>query len=319
MLFDDKRRALRRALAGALLGMAGGGLAAWAAGSLIAGSPSALALAFLNCGFPRGLEGVGIALSFALYALFGAEVGVATLPFAGDGSALVGRTLAHFALTAATVGLWVGLNFGVRETAAFLVPLALVYLLVWLGRWVGWYAEVSAIRERLGLAPGPSLFHWRETLPYVPFAALLCLLLPFVLRLCDAGDVPVLSGLLYPYLLLPVGAFCSALSLGKRQGFCPLYPVACAGFLFCFALLGGLAGELAAVLAGVYLLPFGCLAIGMSLGKRHGLCPLFPVACALCLLIVVGKRTPALCLVPSISALLGNAAGAYPRERGGTG
>ena len=53
MLFDDKRRALRRALAGALLGMAGGGLAAWAAGSLIAGSPSALALAFLNCGFPR--------------------------------------------------------------------------------------------------------------------------------------------------------------------------------------------------------------------------------------------------------------------------
>ena len=128
MLFDDKRRALRRALAGALLGMAGGGLAAWAAGSLIAGSPSALALAFLNCGFPRGLEGVGIALSFALYALFGAEVGVATLPFAGDGSALVGRTLAHFALTAATVGLWVGLNFGVRETAAFLVPLALVYL-----------------------------------------------------------------------------------------------------------------------------------------------------------------------------------------------
>ena len=156
MLFDDKRRALRRALAGALLGMAGGGLAAWAAGSLIAGSPSALALAFLNCGFPRGLEGVGIALSFALYALFGAEVGVATLPFAGDGSALVGRTLAHFALTAATVGLWVGLNFGVRETAAFLVPLALVYLLVWLGRWVGWYAEVSAIRERLGLAPGPT-------------------------------------------------------------------------------------------------------------------------------------------------------------------
>ena len=85
------------------------------------------------------------------------------------------------------------------------------------------------------------------------------------------------------------------------------------------ALLGGLAGELATVLAGVYLLPFGCLAIGMSLGKRHGLCPLFPVVCALCLLIVVGKRTPALCLVPALSALLGNAAGAYPRERGGTG
>ena len=221
MLFDDKRRALRRALAGALLGMAGGGLAAWGIGSLFIGSPSALVLELLNCGFPRGLEGLGIALSFALYALFGAEVGVATLPFAGDGPALV------------------------RETAAFLVSLALVYLLVWLGRWVGWYAEVSAIRERLGLAPGPSLFHWRETLPYVPFAALLCLLLPFVLRLCDAGDVPVLSGLLYPYLLLPVGTFCSALSLGKRQGFCPLYPVVCAGFLLCFALLARLVSNVA--------------------------------------------------------------------------
>lgn len=41
------------------------------------------------------------------------------------------------------------------------------------------------------------------------------------------------------------------------------------------ALLGGIAGGLAVVLAGVYLLPFGCLAIGMSLGKRHGLCPPF--------------------------------------------
>lgn len=231
MLFDDKRRALRRALAGALLGMAGGGLAAWAAGSLIAGSPSALALAFLNCGFPRGLEGVGIALSFALYALFGAEVGVATLPFAGDGSALVGRTLAHFALTAATVGLWVGLNFGVRETAAFLVPLALVYLLVWLGRWVGWYAEVAAIREKLGLSPGPSPLKWKETLPYLPFAILLCFLLPVVLDFFDPPDVPVLTGLVCLYLLLPVGAFCSGLSLARRQGFCPLYPLLCA---FCF-------------------------------------------------------------------------------------
>ena len=149
---------------------------------------------------------------------------------------------------------------------------ALVYLLVWLGRWVGWYAEVSAIRERLGLAPGPSLFHWRETLPYVPFAALLCLLLPFVLRLCDAGDVPVLSGLLYPYLLLPVGAFCSALSLGKRQGFCPLYPVVCAGLLFCFALLARLVSNV----ADADMLPIAFLAAlvgnlaGAALRRRRG-------------------------------------------------
>ena len=229
-----------RILAG---GLAGAGLAGAGYRPLFIGGFSAPPL----CGALIQSCGIlgAVAVTLALFFAFGAAVGVATLPFAGDGPALVGRTLAHFALTAATVGLWAGLNFGVRETAAFLVSLALVYLLVWLGRWVGWYAEVSAIRERLGLAPGPSLFHWRETLPYVPFAALLCLLLPFVLRLCDAGDVPVLSGLLYPYLLLPVGTFCSALSLGKRQGFCPLYPVVCAGFLLCFALLARLVSNVA--------------------------------------------------------------------------
>ena len=107
------------------------------------------------------------------------------------------------------------------------------------------HLDFSGGREKLGLAPGPSPLKWRETLPYLLFAALLCLLLPFVLRLCDAGDVPVLSGLLYPYLLLPVGTFCSALSLGKRQGFCPLYPVVCAGFLLCFALLARLVSNVA--------------------------------------------------------------------------
>ena len=101
---------------------------------------------------------------------------------------------------------------------------------------------------------------------------LLCLLLPFVLRLCDAGDVPVLSGLLYPYLLLPVGAFCSALSLGKRQGFCPLYPVVCAGLLFCFALLARLVSNV----ADADMLPIAFLAAlvgnlaGAALRRRRG-------------------------------------------------
>ena len=41
-------------------------------------------------------------------------------------------------------------------------------------------------------------------------------------------DVPVLSGLLLPCLILPAAGFCSGLSLGKRQGLCPLYPLALA-------------------------------------------------------------------------------------------
>ena len=30
--------------------------------------------------------------------------------------------------------------------------------------------EVAVLREKLGLAPGPSPLHWRESLPYVGFA-----------------------------------------------------------------------------------------------------------------------------------------------------
>lgn len=111
--------------------------------------------------------------------------------------------------------------------------LTLLYFLIWLGRWIGWYMEVIQLRELLGLAAGPSPLKWRETLPYLPFLLLVCNLLPAALRWVDRTfvvDVPVLSGLLLPYLILPVVGYLSGLSLGKRQGVCPLYPLAC--FLF---------------------------------------------------------------------------------------
>ena len=228
MLFDNKMQVLHRALAGALLGLAVHALMGRLAGDFpIAGPDQFTGYGFLDCGFPDELEGWGVALSFALFALLGAEVGVATLPFAGEGRILVLRTLAHFALMAGTMALWAGLTFDPAGAALLVFLLAVVYVLVWLGRWVGWYVELAAIRAKLGLSPGPSPLKWRETLPYLPFAALLCLLLPLALRLFDGGYVPVLSGLLYPYILLPAGAFCSALSLGRRRGFCPLYPAAC--------------------------------------------------------------------------------------------
>ena len=40
-------------------------------------------------------------------------------------------------------------------------------------------------------------------------------------------DIPVLSGLMLPFVLLPAGGFFAGVSLGKRQGVCPLYPLAC--------------------------------------------------------------------------------------------
>lgn len=176
-----------------------------------------------------GQEGLAVAVQILLFFLLGAATGVATLPFADDGAALLRRTLAHFAVTAVLVALLAGLNFGRYGILVWLLLLVVLYLLIWCSRWIGWYLEVAAIRHKLGLAPGPSPFQWRETLPYLGFALLLCLGLPALLRVLDSPGLPILTGMLYPWLLLPVGAFFSALSLGKRQGICPLYPVGCGG------------------------------------------------------------------------------------------
>ena len=231
MLFDDRRRALRRALAGALAGVAAHMLLGCFLGSFNLLGPSRFTgFVFPFCNFPHHLEGLGVLLSFALFALFGAEIGLATLPFADGGRALVGRTAVHFLVMAATLSVWVLLNFHARELPWFLSLLAAVYALIWLARWVGWYAEAAAIREKLGLAPGPSPLKWKESLPYLLFALLLCLGLPAALALFDAADVPVLRGVFFPYLLLPVGSFFSGLPLGRRQGICPLYPAACTLF-----------------------------------------------------------------------------------------
>lgn len=229
MLFDDTKQAQRRITLGILAGLAVHILLSYLLGLQAFLGPE-IAAVFIcpTCSFPPPFEGCGVLLSILLFALLGAEIGIATLPFADSGPTLVFRTLAHFALMAATVALWGGLNFGRAGAAFCLILLASIYVLVWLGRWVGWYVEVAAIRAKLGLAPGPSLLHWRESLPYLVFALGLCLGLPALLRLVDPQDVPVLSGVYFPFLLLPIGTFCSGVSLGHRHGFSPLYPAACA-------------------------------------------------------------------------------------------
>lgn len=209
-----------------------------------------------------------LAVQLLLYFSLGAVVGVATLPFADDGRALVLRSLGHFAVTAALLTLTctlLGWAWAPQAMAVYLILLAAVYGVIWLGRWVGWYAEAEAIREKLGLGPAPSPLKWRETLPYLPFAALLCLVLPLALRLLDTEDVPVLSGMLYPYLLLPVGAFGSAFCLARRRGFCPLYPPACALLLLVFLPLARLCSNM----NDWPLLPIGfCAAVlGIVLGS----------------------------------------------------
>lgn len=237
-----KKQWLPRGLVGALAGLL---LAALCRDALFQGGFSMPALC------EPLIEQVGMAwaviITCVLFFGLGAAAGIAAIPFADSGRELVLQSLVHFAVTAALWSLLLGVSVGAREPAAWLLwlgSLILVYAVVWLGRWVGWFAEVAAIRAKLGLAPGPSLFHWRESLPYVGFAFLLCLVIPMALRIFDAPDVPVLS-VMYAWLLLPVGGFMSGLSLGRRHGFCPLYPAACTAFILLFITLARLVSNMA--------------------------------------------------------------------------
>ena len=169
------------------------------------------------------------AAEFACAFALGAAVGISSMPFADDTHSLLKDSAFHFLITGALVflNLWVQCLLALsRFTISAYI---LLYLLIWMGRWIGWYMEVAQIRAKLGLSPASSLGKWRETLPYLPFLCLLCVVLPAALMGVDRllfRDATLLSGLFLPYLIYPVVGFCSGLSLGKRQGFCPLYPIA---------------------------------------------------------------------------------------------
>ena len=250
---DRQKQWLIRILLGGLIGIAaliplGGVFNGLVSGGLIAMGPNPIfRLVSYDLEYLTGSAPLAFAVQLGLYFLMGAVVGLSTLPFADDGSTLVLRSLAHFAATAGTLTALVvlcGWNWGeFWPVALYLGLLAAVYLLIWLGRWVGWYVEVAAIRQRLGLSPGPSPLKWRETLPYLPFAALMCLVLPMVLRLCES-PIPIFSAI-YAMLILPAGGFFSGLFLGRRQGFCPLYPAVCALLTLCFVLLARLVSNVA--------------------------------------------------------------------------
>lgn len=214
-----------------LLGMSIGGLLALAAlfplGGFLCGAGRFPWISPHLAGL-TGSAALALALQLALYLLFGAVVGSATLPFAQEGRRLALISLGHFLLTAVLLaGMswllgWAGDGLGM----SFLLGImALVYALIWLARWMGWWAEAEAIRKKLGLKPAHSLFHWRETLPYLPFELGLCWGLPALLRALE-GPVPVYTGVFLPFLALPVGGLASGLVLGRRQGLCPLYPIA---------------------------------------------------------------------------------------------
>ena len=137
----------------------------------------------------------------------------------------------HFLLTAAAFSLagWQCRWFPYRETWLCLLGLLLLcYLLMWAVRYVGWRQDVRAIRKGVGLPEEPESPGWQKAVPYALLAAAVELLLPWPLRLVDARDVPVLTGIFYPFLILPLFCFFSGVSLAKRCRRLWLgYPVLC--------------------------------------------------------------------------------------------
>ena len=174
-------------------------------------------------------------IQFALYFALGALVGIATLPFADDGKTLVIRSLLHFSATAAVFSVLSWLCWWCwSEWKVLLVELgllALLYVLVWLGRLAAWWSELDAIREKLGLAPVPSPLKWRETMPSLGFALLLCFVVPALLAVSlFRSDDPSPSAVTILTPLVAIASFPPGVSLGKRRGFCPLYPISCGAF-----------------------------------------------------------------------------------------
>ena len=171
------------------------------------------------------------AVEFLCAFALGAAIGIASMPFADDTRSLLKDSFVHFIITGGLVmlNLWVQCLLEPGLIRFFLAAYVLLYLLIWFGRWVGWYVEVAQIKAKLGLAPAHSPLKWRETLPYLPFLLVLCVVLPIILVWIDRMifiHSPILSGLLMPYIIFPVVGVCSGVSLGKRQGFCLLYPIA---------------------------------------------------------------------------------------------
>ena len=160
--------------------------------------------------------------------LLGAALNTMEVPFF-----LERRTLlwsgAHFLATAAVFSLagWRCRWFPIRESWLCLLGLLLlIYVLKWSVRFLEWQSDVWAIRKSSGLETAEP--PWKTLAPYFLLAAAVELLLPPALMLVDARDFPVLTGIFYPFLVLPLFCFFSACPLGTRlRRWWLVYPAAC--------------------------------------------------------------------------------------------
>lgn len=161
--------------------------------------------------------------------LLGAALNTMDLPFQLDRGTLLWSAV-HFLGTAAVFSLagWRCRWFPIRESWLCLLGLLLLlYIMRWSVRFLEWQADIRAIRKSAGL--GGAEPAWKTLAPFLILAAAVELLLPPGLRLVDARDFPVLTGIFYPFIILPAFCFLSACPLGTRL---PrrwlIYPAACA-------------------------------------------------------------------------------------------
>lgn len=177
-----------------------------------------------------------LSLELALAFGFGVSVGLAVPPMEGAGTAVAVRTAIHLAVSSALFAgiCWVcGLPPENWQGLILLLGLYwLMYLTVWLLRYLHWRSELAAIRRELGLSP-PALaggpFQVRTLGPYLLVSGVMELAVPPFLRLLEgASDIPVLTGLSYPYLLLPFVCLAVGWAAGRRLGLTLVLPAACA-------------------------------------------------------------------------------------------
>ena len=169
-------------------------------------------------------------VQFCWSGVLGAVAATAEVPFRLERRTALASAI-HFLLAASVFSLacWHCRWFPYRETWLCLLGLLLFcYLLRWAVRYGGWRQDLRAIRKGVGLPEKPEQPDWRKALPYALLAATVELLLPWFLRALDARDVPVLTWLFYPHLILPLFCFFSGMSLAKRCRRLWLgYPVLC--------------------------------------------------------------------------------------------
>ncbi|MCI8328759.1 MAG: DUF3021 domain-containing protein [Oscillibacter sp.] len=202
--------------------------------------------------------------------LLGAALGTMEIPFLLERRTLLWSAV-HFLATAAVFSLagWRCRWFSYLDTWLCLLGLLLLlYVLKWSVRFLEWQADVWAIRKSAGLAAEPP---WKTLAPYFLLAAAVELLLPPGLGLVDAADFPVLTGIFYPFLILPLFCFFSACPLATRlRRWWLAYPAACAVLaLPCVFLIYNATALFHAWMAGISALAGGALGTALRKLKKR--------------------------------------------------